>query len=168
MSAFRTYTLVLSIYLNARGVSFVVFQWTGSPYDWGIYELRGMRKHTLSLRKVNVILDRYRPDLLIIQDTGPNGTRRARRLIRLNAAIEGAARDRKIPVFAYSRDEVCEIFRSKGCSTKQERAEAIANQIPEFERYVPPLRRPWMSERPQMGLFDAAALGVVFFQKQLN
>ena len=47
---------------------------------------------------------------------------------------------------------------------KQMVAEAIAKHIPAFERYVPPPRKPWMSEDSRMGLFDAAALGLVFFQ----
>ena len=44
-------------------------------------------------------------------------------------------------------------------------AELIAQRIPAFERYVPPPRKPWMSEDARMGLFDAAGLGLVFFER---
>jgi hypothetical protein len=40
----------------------------------------------------------------------------------------------------------------------------IAKHIP-FEQHVPPPRKPWKSEDARMGLFDAAALALVFFQK---
>jgi len=40
----------------------------------------------------------------------------------------------------------------------------IAQHIPAFERYLPPPRKPWMSEDARMGLFDAAALALTFFQ----
>jgi hypothetical protein len=49
---------------------------------------------------------------------------------------------------------------------KQIIAEAIARHVPAFERYVPPPRKPWMSEDARMGLVDAAALGLVFFQRE--
>jgi hypothetical protein len=47
-----------------------------------------------------------------------------------------------------------------------EGSQLIAKHIPAFERYIPPPRKPWMSEDPRMGLFDAVALGLVFFQEQ--
>jgi hypothetical protein len=45
---------------------------------------------------------------------------------------------------------------------------ARAKHIPAFERHVPPPRKPWMSEDARMGLFDAAALALIFFQKANN
>jgi hypothetical protein len=56
-------------------------------------------------------------------------------------------------------------FASAGLANKQSLAEVIAKYIPAFERHVPPPRKPWMSEDARMGLFDAAALALVFFQK---
>jgi hypothetical protein len=49
--------------------------------------------------------------------------------------------------------------------SKQMIAGAIAKNIPAFHRYLPPPRKPWKSEDARMGMFDAAALGIVFFQK---
>jgi hypothetical protein len=114
---------------------------------------------------MTAILDRYEPDLLILQDTSPNGTRRIERLARLNATIESTAQDRRIRVFRYSRDEVYGTLRAFGVSNKQQLAQFVAKHIPAFERFVPPPRRPWMTEDTRMALFDAAALGIVFFVK---
>ena len=55
-------------------------------------------------------------------------------------------------------------FAHLGSSNKQTLAELIAKHIPAFERYIPPPRKPWMSEDRRMGIFDAAALALVFFQ----
>jgi len=41
--------------------------------------------------------------------------------------------------------------------TKHKIAEAIAKHIPALDLYVPPARKPWMSEKARMGIFDAAA-----------
>ncbi|MDA9473445.1 hypothetical protein XI03_02725 [Bradyrhizobium sp. CCBAU 65884] len=71
-------------------------------------------------------------------------------------------------MFAYSRDQVRDAFKCYQCPNKQSLAELIAKHIPAFEQYVPPPRKPWMSEDRRMGLFDAAALGLVFFQSNDN
>ena len=157
--------LTLAMYLNSRGFSFVLFEGTLSPYDWGMFECRGARKDASCLRKMTELLGLYDIDVLVIQHTGPDGTRRALRLSMLNTALEAAAREHGVPVFKYSRDDVYLTFASAGFANKQSLAEVIAKHIPAFERHVPPPRKPWMSEDARMGLFDAAALALVFFQK---
>jgi hypothetical protein len=155
----RKYTLTMSLYTNSRGFAFVLFEGTLSPYDWRILEVRGPKKDKECLDKITAILDRSEPDVLILQDTGPA------RLVALNSAVEEAAHQRSIPVFKYSRAEVYSSFASVGFLNKQALAEIIAKHIPAFERYVPPPRKPWKSEDARMGIFDAAALALVFFQK---
>ena len=83
----------------------------------------------------------------------------------LNTALEAAARAQGVPVFKYSRADVYQTFASAGFANKQSLAKVISLHIPAFERHVPPPRRPWMSEDAMMGLFDAAALALVFFQR---
>jgi hypothetical protein len=165
MNGPRRYALVLAIYLNTRGFAFVLFEGHLSPFDWGVRESRGPRRRRRCLAHILKILDRYLPDILVIQDTSPKGTQRAPWITELNAAIVGLAKGRDIPVYAYSRDQVRSAFDYVGFLNKQIIAELIAKHIPAFEQYVPPPRKPWMSEDARMGIFDAAALGLVFFQK---
>lgn len=160
----RSHELSLSIYLNTRGFAFVVFEGHLSPFDWGIREIRGPRKRNGCLLRIRQIVDRYAPNDLVIQDTSEHGTQRARWITTLNASIRVLAKDRDIPVSAYSRDQVRNTFERYECPNKHSLAELIAKHIPAFERYVPPPRKPWMSEDRRMALFDAAALGLVFFQ----
>jgi hypothetical protein len=148
----KRHLITLAIYFSNRGASFVLFEGTVSPYDWGIFEVRGLRKEAQCRRKVMQLLDKYEIDVLVLQDSGPEGTRRASRL-------------NDVPVFKYSRADVYATFASAGFSNKQTLAEVIAKRIPAFERHVPPPRKPWKSEDARMLLFDAAALALVFFQK---
>jgi hypothetical protein len=165
MSGVRQHLLVLSLYLNARGLSFVLFEGTLYPYDWAVIELRGAQKDAQIMMKVTDLLHRYSPDALVVQDMGTNGTPRAARLASLNRAIRALAHDLKIGLFSYSRAEVYSTFQPMGFANKQMLAALIAKHIPAFERHVPPPRKPWMSEDARMGLFDAAALGLLFFKK---
>ncbi len=90
-------------------------------------------------------------------------TRRAPRVKELNARIAELADLRGIIVRQYSRAEVIEYFADFGASTKQKIAETIAKQIPALSLYVPPARKPWMSEDPRTGIFEAAALAWMYF-----
>ncbi|MGY3388327.1 Holliday junction resolvasome RuvABC endonuclease subunit [Bradyrhizobium sp. USDA 3311] len=165
MRTLRRYALVLSVYLNTRGFAFILFEGHLSPFDWGIRETRGPQKSRVCLIRIKTVFDRYAPDALVIQDTSEQGTQRARRIRNLNALIVKLANDRGTRVFAYSRDQVRRAFEGYGCPNKQSLAELIAKHIPAFQQYVPPPRKPWMSEDRRMGLFDAAAQGLVFFQE---
>jgi hypothetical protein len=165
MNQLPRYAVVLSVDVNTRGFAFVLFEGPLSPFDWGVKEVRGRGKHGRCLAKIEGIFIRYQPDILVLQDTSPSGTVRAPRINHLNAAIAASAERCGMPVYSYSREVVLDAFGYLGAANKQSIAEAIAKHLPVFERYVPPPRKPWMSEDARMGLFDAAALGLVFFQR---
>jgi hypothetical protein len=165
MNQLRRYAIVLSVYLNTRGFAFVLFEGPLSPFDWGVKEVRGRGKHSRCLAQVEAIFSRYQPDILVLQDTSPSGTARAPRIKHLNVAMAKLGVERGIPVYAYSRELVLSAFSPLGAANKQSIAEVIAKHVPGFERYIPPPRKPWKSEDARMGLFDAAALGLVFFQR---
>lgn len=161
----RRYTFVLAIFLTTRGFAFTLFEGPQAPVDWGVSEKRGLFKNDRCLKSATEILERYRPDYLVLQDTTCNGTRRTHRIAELNALILERAEALSIPVATYSRADIRAFFAENGIPTKEGIADAIAKHIPFFERYVPPTRKPWMSEDARMGLFDAAALALTFFGK---
>ncbi len=168
MNGVRRYGVVLAVYLNARGFAFVLFEGPLAPLDWSVRELRGPQKHARALARIVAILDQYLPEVLVLQDTSPRGTRRAPRITELNAAIAELAAARGLAVYTYSREKVREAFWNCGATTKQALAEIIAKHIPAFERYLPPPRKLWKSEDARMGIFDAAALALTFFQDGSN
>ena len=166
MNHTRRYLLALSLHLNTRGFAFVLFESPLAPFDWGTPEIRGARKHDRCLKKITAIIDQYVPEALVLQDMSEQGTRRAQRIVNLNAAITALAKSHELPVFVYSREIVRETFLQQyGVTTKQDIAEIIAKSIPAFERYLPSPRKPWQSEDARMGLFDAAGTGLVFYQR---
>jgi hypothetical protein len=159
----RRYDLVLSIYPQSRGFAFALFESWLSPVDWGIHEARGPRKNAQILARINSLLDLHMPDVIVLQDMSNPGTRRVPRIQELNRRIAELAHLRSIAVHKYSRAHVLDHFMERGAATKQKIAEAIAKQVPAFSLYVPPERKPWMSEDPRMGIFDAAALAWMYF-----
>src|SRR5262245_56567058 len=153
------YHLVLAIYANTRGFAFVLFEGHLSPFDWGLCEIRGPQKQRRCLARVVKILDRYKPDVLVIREAFAQRAHGSR-IVDLNAAIRQITNERCIPTYSYTRNVIRDVFEGAGVVNKQNLAELIAKHIPAFERYVPQPRKLWMSEDPRMGLFDAVALGL--------
>ena len=159
----RRHDLVFAIYPQSRGFAFVLFEGWLAPVDWGVYEARGADKNARSLIRINSLLELHTPDVLVLQDMSKHGTRRARRIRELNRRAAELADQRGVPVKTYSRAQVIEYFAEFGAVTKHKIAEAIAKHIPALDYYVPPARKPWMTENARMGIFDAAALAWMFF-----
>jgi len=160
----RRHRLVLAIYLNSRGFAFVIFEGHMAPLDWGAVEVRGKDKRERAILRASSLLSRYMPDALVLQDMGEHGTRRTHRIRRLNDDIAERAEDFCIPIASFSRDQARRGFRHLGAITKDTIAAEIARNIPAFERFLPPRRKIWKSEDARMGIFDAAALALTFFQ----
>jgi len=160
----RRYNSVLAVYPSVRGFGYVLFEAPMSVVDWGVREVRGRQKNQRCLVAIAALLDRYQPDVLVLQDMSAAGTRRSIRLRELNAGIEEMAAEYGFAVYAYSRAQVRHAFAPYGVTNKHSLAEVIAKHLPVFERYVPPPRKLWMNEDARMSLFDAAALALTFFQ----
>jgi hypothetical protein len=164
MIAPQRYELALAIYLTRRGFAFVLFEGSLSPLDWGTTRRYGPEKNDHCLKIAGALFRRYHPDVLVLQDTSWTGTQRSERIMNLNAALFEFAERQGLPVCAFSRDSVRTVFGYLGSPTKHAIAEVIAKHIPAFEPYLPPERKPWMEEDARMGIFDAAALALTFFE----
>ena len=163
MSYHRRHQLVFAIYLQTRGFAFVLFEGWLAPVDWGVHEARGADKNARCLRRIRSLLALHTPDVLVLQDTSERGTHRAPRIQELNNQTVELAHECGVIVRLYSRAQVRDYFEGLGDVSKREIAETIAKHIPALSLYVPPARKPWMTEDARMGIFDAAALAWTFF-----
>jgi len=159
------YELVLAIYPQSRGFAFALFEGWLAPVDWGVQEVRGRDKNAHCLKRIDSLFALHAPDVLILQDMSEHGTRRAPRIQELNNRIAELAERRGILVHMYSRTQVVEFFAHRGATTKQKIAEGIAKHVPALNLYIPPARKPWMSEDPRLGIFEAAALAWIYFHE---
>jgi hypothetical protein len=159
----RRRNLIFAIHFQTRGFAYVLFDESRMPIDWGVYDARGAGKNARSLIRIDSLLELHTPDVLVLQDMSERGTRRAHRIRELNRRAAELADQRGVLVKTYSRAQVIEYFAELNTVTKHKIAEAIAKHIPALSLYVPPARKPWMSEHARMGIFDAAALTWMFF-----
>src|SRR5579859_990340 len=106
MTRSNRYNLALAIYLTAHGFAFALFEGALAPIDWGIVRRDGADKNKHCIKRVNTLLQRHRPDVLVLEDTSWTGTQRPQRIATLNAAIFRIAEDQAIAVCAFSRQQV--------------------------------------------------------------
>ena len=155
--------LVLSIYPFARGFGYVLFEGPDAPLDWGVKEIRVADKNARTLDAVKQFIDRYRPEVLVIEDAGGKARARTERIRKLYRRLARLAATEYLDLHRYSQGEVRKVFAHAGAATKYEIAKVIASQVPAFAHLLPRARKPWMSADPRQSLFDAAALGLVYF-----
>jgi len=158
MNLRQRYDLVLSISLTTRGFAHIVFEGPHTPVDWSVYEARGPKKNDKCIQKLTALLKHFRPDVLIMENVMHPSSHRSGRVRHLSLALCSYADSFGVPVMQVSRDEIRDAFAPQNASTKDEIAQVIAEELPVLLRYLPPSRKPWMSEDARMGLFDAAAL----------
>lgn len=157
--------LVLSIYAFTRGFAFVLFEGPDNPFDWGVKDIRGQQKNARVLDEITKLIDRYQPEVLVIEDIGVRTTERISRIRKLYHMLARLAESQCIELYRYSKSDIRACFEPVGVTTKYEVAKVIALQMPVFAHRLPRYRKAWMSEDPRQSLFDAAALGIAYYAK---
>jgi hypothetical protein len=155
--------LVFAFYPMTRGFAYVLFEGPLSPYDWGVKEVRGKNKNGRIMSEVKGIIDRCTPKLIVLEDWTDDCGRRAPRIKLLYEHVTALAEAKGIPVVRYAPQAIKQSFANVIPCTKYEIALTIAKHIPAFSFQVPPVRKIWMSEDPRQALYDAAALGMVWY-----
>lgn len=163
MSAVYREDPVLSVYPCSRGFGFVLFEGPESPFDWGVKQIKEKHRNEKTLDEIKALIDRYRPEALVIEELGEHGARRSVRIRKLNRMITHLANTEFVELYRFPQSAVNAYFASVGATTKYEIAKAIATQIPAFAHRMPRFRKAWMSQDSRQALFDAAALGLVFY-----
>lgn len=159
----RRYDHVLALCLQSRGFAFALFESFLSPIDWGLRHARTKAKNAQCLAHLDRLFAQYAPDVLVLEDVPARGDRRATRIHELHHAVVDLAQGRGVAVRLLTREAVLAHIAPLSSVTKQALAEKIAQQLPALRRYVPPPRKPWLGQHPNLGIFEAAALAWVYF-----
>ena len=154
--------LVLAIFPTRTGFGWALFESALSPVAWGTATVTD-NKHLRSLARVEKLIRRYQPDVLILEQFDGKPSRRSVRIRKLCRAIMSLADTRGVTVRIVTREEIGGAFGSIGASGRYEIAKTIASHVDALFPWLPPERKIWMPEHPRMGLFNAAALAVTYF-----
>ena len=155
---------ILAIHATSRGFGYVVFEGVGAPYDWGTVGARG-DKNAVCLRKIEMMLDRYEPETLLLEEA-KSAANRSVRITRLYTAIASMAAHRSVEVAIYTLGQIKACFAKVGAITRQDIAEAVGRHIEAFRHSMPKPRKPWQSEDRRMAMFCATALVLTHYQSE--
>lgn len=164
MTALRTPDgLVLGFHPTSRGFGWVAFEGPFQPFDWGLIYARG-DKNAACLNRLEVILDRLKPEVLVLEEFDRRTTRRANRIARLTTSVAAAASMRGVQVVSHTLADIRAAFAETGATSRREIIETVAGHVDAFRHRLPPPRRPWESEDRRSSLFAAAALVLTHFR----
>ena len=152
--------IVMALYPNARGFAYMIFEGPSSAVEWGVSEvLHKEGRTTACARRMSSLIDRYRPDCLVLRGGSRGIKSSAKTLVN---AVQEAAEQKGVPTHRLSRKDIQQTFVHTGSQTRYEIAVTIAKHFPMLAPLLPPARKIWNGEDRRMGLFDAAALALTF------
>jgi len=158
---------VLALEIRPAVTGFVVFEGRERLLDWGMRKYRA-RKGTLTTvmaKKMNMLVDSYRPSVVAVRARDVRSHRARRRIDAVMRVIRGEAKRRAIRFQIISTAAIRVVFAPHHRATKQEIATLIARWFPELSPKLPPLRKSWKAEDHRMILFDAAATALAFLNR---
>jgi len=149
---------VLAIDPFSRGVGFAVLEGPECLIDWGL-RTTGRADNAKAVRVIEKLIDRFRPDVLALEDWDSAGSRRCGRVQELLDRI-AAAEGTRVLVRLITRRQIRAIGQLPQTSTKHGRACFIAERFPELQAFLPPFRKLWMPEDDRMSIFDAVSFAL--------
>jgi hypothetical protein len=159
---------VLALEVRASKFGFAVFDEPAKVIDWGVraFDVRASREATVA-KRIGFILDQYAPFHIVVlrRRNDPKSKRNG----DLSLALKVISREmqaRGVKPTWLTTQAVKRFFCPHGFKTKHEIATVLAGWFEELSWRLPLRRKPWQSERHNMVIFDAVALGVVFFATQ--
>jgi Holliday junction resolvasome RuvABC endonuclease subunit len=154
---------VLGIAPSTRGVGFALMEGEDTLVDWGVKAVKG-NKNARSLSNVANLIDLYRPDAVVLENTRLKKSRRSERIKALVEEIVVLAKSQKIRVKLFSPNKLKLELLNDEKGTKQDMAESLATRFPEELGFqLPKKRRIWMGPDYRMDIFIAVAVAQCLF-----
>ena len=151
--------IILALYPNARGLGFACLEGAQNLKDSGVVTLQPICNKKI-LERVTKFAEFFKPTIIVVKDYNSTYSRHSKRVAELVESITNYADEIKIPVYRYSRQQVRDVFEQFGAKSKYEIANKIVAWFPNLASRAPKIRKPWMDEDYNMGIFDAMALAI--------
>lgn len=150
---------VLALEFSSTLFGFVVLEGPERLIEWGT---RGISSDVSGfLPKLGREVERYRPDILVIEDAADS--RKGARVREHLAWAEQWATDNELAWSSVSRTNLSDWQAHLG-PTKQKRAVTLSRPFPELKPLVPPPRKLWQAESKRLAVFVALARALYHYE----
>jgi hypothetical protein len=160
MPSFPKNTILLAIDPTSRGFAFTLLEVPAYLVDWGS---KSVTTGSDVVRKVDKLLSRYKPDVLVLEDLRADGSRRRIRAKKEIRAMERLALTRGVRVERVSRLEVRDAFAPG--KSKYEVALRLAEIFAVLANRLPRKRNTWRPEEARMSVFDAVGIAAATVER---
>ncbi|HEX7184744.1 MAG TPA: hypothetical protein VF756_23160 [Thermoanaerobaculia bacterium] len=158
-------TRIFAVDPTTKGFGYAILETPFRLVDWGLAHVSG-EKESGAVARFEELLDQFRPDIVILEDSTAPGSRRRPRVQKLLEKLRDTVRERGMAVHMIPRLAVIECFSSPDKrATKFSITQHLAETFPDLAVKVPRRRKPWQSEDERMATFDALALAVTYAMK---
>jgi hypothetical protein len=163
MSALANRKRVIAFDVRSRSFAFAIFEGPNELVDFGVRSFRrGANAVQVPPReKLAALFDEFNSMVAVRRDSLP---RESKWKLRIDDALLQESREHRIPIRYVTRRAVKKVFLGHN-GNKHAIATALAQRFPAFAAKLPPKRKCWQSEDYRMSVFDAAALGVGYFNQ---
>lgn len=149
--------VLMALVPSSRRMGYGVLKEPDDVFEWGVKKYDDSYDDKIVVDAIG-LLDKYRPDMLLMEDTTDGELKRGDAARDAIFHIYAAAMEHEIAVEAVMRNERDAVFMPRGATTKYEVAAVLGEVFPELSNYVPEPRKLWESEHHHVPMFEAFAL----------
>jgi Holliday junction resolvasome RuvABC endonuclease subunit len=153
---------VLAIDPTHRGFGYAILEGPERLIEWGVVQVRES-KDSQCLKRIQQLIERYAPEVIVVEDCTGKGCRRGARVHRLIEDVRQVTGRKRVPTRHFPRSMIRRAFEHLGAVTKSQIAAAIAKLFAELAPHLPPVRKIWKSEDERSAIFDAMSLALTLF-----
>lgn len=152
----------LSISPSTKGFGFAVMKDAKVLADWGTRRYTNKDHKTAQLLpKVEKLIARFKPGLLVLPDVSEKGSRRSPWVRKFSKQVMALALRHRVKSRLIPQEQLRQFFFAGKKGNKHARAQIVAERFPEeLADLLPPERQTWMNEHHQMQMFDAVAVAL--------
>ena len=156
---------VLALYPTRYGVAYALFSSPNLMIEFGIGNVQPINNRKV-MKRVKKYIEHFKPSVIITRNLLDLKGRKSKRTQRLIEAICNQAKKQNLEVHSYSRTQIREVFKEFGAESKYEISHKIIEWFEELKGYEFPIRKKWMAENYNAGIFDAVSLAVVYWYNE--
>lgn len=149
--------ITLSIYPNSYGFGFTVAENFRELIDYGVVKISPIQNKK-TLKRFIEFLEFYNPNVVVLRNYSEKNTKKNTRIMRLLDKMILKAKERKLKVFRYSREDIRNVFDQFNSKTKYEICKTLIKWYPQLKQKLPKERKAWESDSYSMSYFDALSL----------
>ena len=155
---------ILAIDLRLERFGYAVFEGPNRLIDWGVCLYGSSGGPTAARKRLASLLKQFRPSTIVVgtilrEDAlGRYGVR------KILAAVRREALAHATLIQMVAKAKVRKVFRALHVKTKHQVAVTVAHLFPELRWKLPPKRKLWQKEHYRIAIFEAVAVGYVYWQ----